>query len=158
VRNCTNVLHKCTRQYPHSPVNNECSWCDMTSINYVFFFLVSLYVCEYPLVGGTDLILCLHCGLLCVSGCDFTCGCLLQARDPVMIRTLWLLVWIISCLFNWWLLLWIVFSVDILKPCLGATLSLKQYCISAMQCVLALIRHVVFFTCCLLSPVHRLTS
>lgn len=43
--NCTNVLHKCTRQYPHSPVNNECSWCDMTSINYVFFWCVPL--CEW---------------------------------------------------------------------------------------------------------------
>ncbi len=105
---------------------------------------VSHYVSEYPSVGTTDLILCLHCELLCVSGCDFTCGCLLQARDPVMIR-------IILCLFNWWLLLWIVFSVHILKACLGSTLSLKPYCISPMLvsllslcCFQHLSSHVVF--------------
>lgn len=158
--NCTNVLHKCTRQYPHSPVNNECSWCDMTSINYVFFWCVPL--CEWIPISwnhGSDTVFALWtivCQWVWLYMWLFATG-----QRPSNDLS-WLLVWIILYLFKWWLLLWIVFYVDTKRlfsfnTVIKAVLHFTHAACSFSHWPL-ISCWTLFFTCCLLSPVHRLMS
>ncbi len=142
--NCTNVMHKCTRQYPHSPVNNECSWCDMTSINYVFFWCVPL--CEWIPISwnhGSDTVFALWtivCQWVGLYMWLFAPG-QRSSNDQNNLMFVQLVITFMNS----------VFCTYILKACLGSTLSLKPYCISPMLvsllslcCFQHLSSHVVF--------------
>lgn len=156
-----NVLHKCTRQYPHSPVNNECSWCDMTSINYVFFWCVPL--CEWIPISwnhGSDTVFALWtivCQWVWLYMWLFATG---QSpsndQDPLTAR-------VNNLIF-----------VQMVITFMNSVLCRNTKRLSSFNTVIKAVLHfthavlfllsldmscwTLFFTCCLLSPVYRLMS